>query len=171
MCPDCAADAELRDLLDRLRALVAASSPPTRTRMLHKLYWEAIAQVQVAEEQGVSQQTVSRRVAEILAELKEAIEPAATRPPPPRTKAKNPQQKSRNFGQIVSNDRPSRLYVIEGEGSTLLLATSSRRNRFSSRQDDVRVAQESLTDNASNTKYDPHVDTGIAVRSIGSRKS
>ena len=31
MCPDCAADAELRDLLDKLRALVAAS-PPMRAR-------------------------------------------------------------------------------------------------------------------------------------------
>ena len=80
-CPGPAAEAESRDLLDKLRALVAALPDDART-LLHKLFWEDRTQGQVAEEQGASQQTVSRRVAEILAELNETIEHV---PPPPRT--------------------------------------------------------------------------------------
>ncbi|MGO8745136.1 MAG: sigma-70 family RNA polymerase sigma factor [Thermoguttaceae bacterium] len=111
-CPGPAAEAESRDLLDKLRALVAALPDDART-MLHKLFWEDQTQGQVAEEQGDSQPTVSRHVAGILATLKEAIEDAA---PPPCAKANNPAEKNpRNSGQIVNKNRPSRLYRIDGE--------------------------------------------------------
>jgi RNA polymerase sigma factor (sigma-70 family) len=92
-CPDPAAAAELRDLLEKLSAVVAALPSDARA-ILHTLYWEDRTQAQVAEEDGDSQPTVSRRVVEILAELKEAIEHA-----PPPSQGKQPRRrKFKKFG-------------------------------------------------------------------------